>query len=146
VDGSMLRGGETFTITDGFNPPAVFEFRPPSGTVGPGHVPVDFTPGSSVDDVGLAMAAAINDLNVGRQLLVTAQYDPALQAVLLTHDMEGTVGNRPLYETVQAAAFRVNGLAGGVGHDCPLGAGCSQNGDCRTNRCDTSTVPGTCSF
>lgn len=132
---SQLDEADTFTINDGVNSPIVFAFDidPGGGCTAAGYdVCVNLLTANSADDVALALSDAIND--VGATLLITASA-PSGSAVNLTHDEDGVQGNQPLGENVAADPFAVEGMAGGLGYDCPAGTGCAVPEDCASGAC-----------
>jgi hypothetical protein len=59
--------------------------------------------------------------------------------VILTNNHQGSFGNQPLTTTVSDPGFAVNGMSGGVGYDCPKGAGCTRDEDCQSGlKCTSS--------
>lgn len=71
ISGNLLVDGETFTISDGFNPPKTFEFDNNSSTL-PGNIPVVFNPAMTAAQVATAILNAINSVTTGLQ--VTASF------------------------------------------------------------------------
>ena len=61
---------------------------------------------------------------------VQASLSATSGVVDLTHKLKGSIGNQAMTEQVADAAFKVNGMKGGGGFDCPPGAECMGDQDC----------------
>lgn len=109
VGGALLVDGETFTLSDGVNPPVVFEFDDNAAITG--DVAVTFTGGDSVATVRTAIISAIN--GVGAGLAITASTGTPGQ-ILLVNDAVGAAGNVTITDTVADAGFTHTGMSGGV--------------------------------
>jgi hypothetical protein len=140
VDGALIADGETFTLTDGVNPPTVFEFDK-NGITTPGNIPVVINNGMSATQVMAQIAVGINSVagplaitaSVGVTLEVPnsysaievavaiadaingfAPYDVTAEAngaiVDVRNDVDGLSGVLPLFEWVTDAGFIVNGM------------------------------------
>src|SRR5574343_11486 len=107
VAGANLVDGETFTVSDGYHTPVVFEFDSGGGVSG-ANVAVAFTGGDSASTVASAIASAIN----GADLDITAA--PSGATVNLTADYLGTTGNVAITETVADGGFTVSGMSAGA--------------------------------
>lgn len=125
VGGDGLLDGDTFTISDGVHPPTVFEFDK-SGSVAIGHVAVSIGAAAPASTVAAFTAVAIN--SVGDTLGVTATASGTV--VSLLNDLQTSLGNVALTDTVAAAGFAVSGMSGGAGGDCPVGTACGSSADC----------------
>jgi phage tail-like protein len=108
VDGVELADGQTFTISDGVNPPTTFEFDSDRAAK---FVAVPFTKEDRAETVGTAIAETIN--GVAETLNVSAKFDGAV--VALQNDNPGAAGNVPIEETVESERFVVKGMSGGTG-------------------------------
>lgn len=108
--GASIVDGETFTISDGVNPPTVFEFDSGGGVAG-SNVAVTFTGGDTQAALRTAAIAAIN--GVGAGLKVTAS--PAMEAgrIYLTNDAPGAFGNVAISDTVTDVTFVHSGMSNG---------------------------------
>jgi hypothetical protein len=109
IHGSDLADGETFTISDGTNAPAVFEFDL-NGAVTPGNLAVPFTAAQLATTVKTTIINTIN--GVGASLNVTASSGGST-LVALANDNVGGAGNVPITETVGDPVFTVSGMSGG---------------------------------
>jgi hypothetical protein len=134
---------ETPTLSDGINPPTVFEFDTRRNGVLPGHVPVEIDGPGRSDRVAAAIAAAIN--SVGTTLFIDAALTTSDDTVVnLINIQTGALGNQPISETVGDPRFVVSGMSGGEGHDCPANAGCATDADCDSRLSCRGTGPKTC--
>lgn len=109
-------GTDTFTISDGLNPPVIFEFDT-DGVITEGvpgtnyrtRVYVGDTPTLQV--VAQRIRDAINALD--DRLYITAELDDVVNTrVNLTNYAGGTIGNVAITETVADASFAKSGMAG----------------------------------
>jgi hypothetical protein len=107
IAGAELVDGESFTISDGKNPPTTFEFDSDGEAKG---TAVSFAKDDRPELVGEAIAAAINGVEEG--LLVSAKSG---ESVELQNDTPGAAGNVPIGETVSSELFTVKGMSGGSG-------------------------------
>ncbi len=101
----IVSDGEVLTIRQG-SVSVSFEFESINGGggVAPNNIPVAFQPGSSVDDVAISLAAAINN-NRG-SLRITAMADGGLVRL---DDLPGTI-----IDVSTAATLNVTGVPGGA--------------------------------
>ncbi|QRK11816.1 DUF4215 domain-containing protein [Archangium violaceum] len=125
TDVSSLKDRETFTLNDGIHPPVVFEFDN-NGSVSSPRIRVNIAGLSTSTEAALSIVTAIN--GVGTELQISATSSGNI--VTLTNDMHGTFGNTLITETVTGSGFRVNGMSGGAGYDCPEGTRCAVDADC----------------
>ncbi|HEX3761505.1 MAG TPA: DUF4215 domain-containing protein, partial [Kofleriaceae bacterium] len=142
VSGAELTDGETLILIDGVNPPTVFEFDTGDG-VATGHVAVVFGAADTAEDVRLAIQVAIQQQHDAGTLLIAPNLDPSninITLLLLSHDRPTSLGNIPIFTSVAAPAFLVEGMFGGKGGDCSSGVGCSTDDDCLSHQCNAQHV------
>jgi phage tail-like protein len=108
VAGLELGEGQTFTISDGVNPPTTFEFDADKSAK---FTAVPFTKEAKAETVAIAIAGAIN--GVGEELDVAAKVDGLM--VALQNGTPGAAGNVPIEEDVASERFVVKGMSGGTG-------------------------------
>lgn len=112
IAGALLNDGETFTISDGENPPSVFEFDK-NGIVTPGRIRVAIDDSMTAEQVAFAIEQAVNSLPL--ELRVTATHPAGTALVNLRNDTPGDASrNIPLTEVVVNPGFAVSGMSGGV--------------------------------
>lgn len=107
---ARLVDGESFTLDDGWNPPAVFEFELSSNGVSPGSIPVDSTGDTTAFEVRDTIIDAINASGI---VAITASIGDST-GVALINDQVGDSGNQPIIETVADPGFVTEGMNGGV--------------------------------
>jgi hypothetical protein len=140
IAGLLLVDGETFTLSDGVNPPTIFEFDK-NGAVTPGNVAVAITNVMTAAAVKTVMLAVIN--SVGGPLTVTASSGTVIaitnvmtaaaisllvelavngsvpfnvtalssaSIVDFRNDVEGLSGVLPIFSSVASPSFTVSGL------------------------------------
>jgi len=112
VPTASLIDGETFTLDDGVNPAATFEFDIPPNGVGGGNVVVDISAAVTAEDVRNVMIAAINGVAA---LGITAAPGVAVDQIALTNNSTGVSGNVVIADTVVDVGFVHTGMAGGAG-------------------------------
>lgn len=106
---ASLVDGETFTLSDGENPPVTFEFDTAPISVTAGNVSVDISAATTASDVGSAMATAIN----GATFLNLAAVGGS--TVTVTNTVEGVVGNVTDWsDTVSDPNFMISQPTGGI--------------------------------
>lgn len=137
-----INDGQTFTLNDGVNTPTIFEFDLGTNTA-PGRIRIAVPSGSTATNVAASIAEAIN--GVDGTLLIGATVSASDDTVVnLTNDQPGSFGNQPISETVTDSGFRVIGMSGGSGHDCPAGTSCTTNADCASGLTCQGTGPKIC--
>jgi cysteine-rich repeat protein len=135
-----LSGPDHFSISDGTKI-LVFEFDN-NDKVEPGRIPIKIQNTEDANDVADVIASVINASDF--RVKVSAVH---WNVVMLTHEHKGAIGNQPMSEQVIASGFRVEGMSGGFGYDCPANEGCRRNEDCKSGL--TCNIPagqpkGTC--
>ena len=109
---AIVNDGEILTLRQG-SISVSFEFESVNngGGVNQGNIPVTFQPGSTVGDVAISLAAAINNNKNGLRLDAVAELDsnnlPTGQVFL--NDLPGTV-----VDVTQAPTLNVTGVPGGA--------------------------------
>ncbi|WP_257453293.1 DUF4215 domain-containing protein [Archangium lipolyticum] len=142
VASSGIQDGQTFTISDGINPPIIFEFDR-NNSHNNSRVPVPVSNSTPADQIALGIVTAINGVTDPFEIKATSSGN----IVTLTHNMQGTIGNQVMTETVQDGNFKVNGMKGGGGYDCTEGTKCTTTADCERgltcldNTCSTPPAP-----
>lgn len=112
--------GDTFEIHDGVNAPQTFEFDDNS-LLTIGTVPVDITGFTTQDEVGLALAAAIN---ANSSVRIFASYTTGTGIIDLTHEIACTIGDAASVTTGgNANDMAFTGGAGTVNNQMAGGAG-----------------------
>lgn len=109
-----LVDGESFTLSDGVNPPMVFEFD--SNGVAK-NVPIRIGKEESAAKVATLVTETVN--GIARGLDITAKYSPETAVVTLVNDNVGVQGNILISDTVLAKGFLVKGMSGGTGDAKP---------------------------
>jgi len=111
VDGASLVDGETVTISDGTNPPTIFEFDSGGGVL-PGNVAVVF---NALDTVDVVRDSLINAINItsGPGFTIIAVVS-SLTTLTVDNTSLGIAGNVPILHTVADLGFAVTGMDGGV--------------------------------
>ncbi|WP_428264374.1 hypothetical protein [Haliangium sp.] len=144
VPSVQIADGDTLTIDDGVNPVTVFEFDKDGILSDGGHVAIAIA--NAADDTDVVSAAIVDAVNGVPSLFVQASIGTppdGVTQILLNHDLQGAVGNRPLRST--ADALEVDGMHSGAGRDCPTSVGCLSDDDCGSGICDPSAgSPGVC--
>jgi hypothetical protein len=141
VRSGALIAGETFALSDGFNPPTRFEVTTdpaqPDGTVlMNGNIAFSIEVPANAGQLGARLRTLIN--SVGTTLLITATGSGAVTT--LTHDRATVRGNvAALAETVADPDFTVSAMAGGAGGDCAAMQACRSNEDCESGLCTGNT-------
>jgi hypothetical protein len=134
---SLALVGIAFTIDDGMNPPATFEFvngGPAHGT----NVAIDIS-AHPTDAAAIAadVTTAVNAYFERFQKAITAT--ASQQTVTFTNERAGAYGNQPITVTpATSTALVVTAMAGGAG--CPPGAPCATDKDCRSGECLTQPL------
>lgn len=135
--GNVQLDGETFTLDDGINSPTVFEWNlQGTGGVGAGRVRIDYTQSDGQGQMAMKLRDAVN--SVGPSLLITATHSGG-PTTMLDHDLQTSLGNRTITETVSNSQFVAQGMSGGAAGDCPANIGCNQPADCASGVCSTTT-------
>jgi cysteine-rich repeat protein len=127
----VVQDGERFILDDG-NGGVVFEFD--SDGMAPDDIPV--VRFNALNDIPKALFDTVNGDPNG--LAITAAFGDEPGEVLLTNDYTGSLGNRPIIDEGSGAGLTITGMSGGLGRDCPAGAGCRNDNDCAWNHeCNT---------
>jgi cysteine-rich repeat protein len=125
VSFDRIRDGEVFIIGSG-KKIYIFEFNT-TGESPETHVPINLRKDASDDAVAEVIAKAINGI-VDPDFGISAGLKK--NTVTLDAASKGSFENCPIIESVMNASFKVTGMSGGVGLDCPKGTGCKEEGDC----------------
>jgi cysteine-rich repeat protein len=141
IQGMYLKDEETFSISDGIHTAVILEFDKNGSPNSSQTIPVSITDASSGADVATAIVNAINDAVAPLEIVATTSSSSSPHVVNLIHTREGGSGNQGITETVSKSAFKVSGMSGGGGLDCPEGTPCMSNKDCESEVC----LAGTCS-
>jgi cysteine-rich repeat protein len=133
VASTSIQDGATFTLGDGASSRKVFEFDKDD------HV--------DSGNIGIAIKN-LDAKGVAHAIRVTINYEPGLwiyvdwgdsPTVKLTNGTEnpraGSFGNQRITETVGDEDFKVEGMSGGGGGDCPAGTHCMYGEDCASGNC-----------
>jgi cysteine-rich repeat protein len=144
--------GETITLNDGHeNMPGytslTFEFD--SNDEHPaGHIPIRYNKNDSAKEIAEAIVEAINanhatnkpplpNLRLSAMVDTDTDADAKTATVHITHKERGSIGNQLILESVDHQGFKVFGMSGGSGYDCPVGMGCKESVDCQRGlKCD----------
>jgi hypothetical protein len=137
VSGDRLRAGETFSLSDGINPPKIFEFDDDEfGDVEPGRIPIFVGDEMEAMDVARAIKRAIKNTI---ELSIDADVSTGSSIVTLKNIKKdpraGAFGNQRIIETVRDPGFIVEGMSGGGANDCPGGPPCTLHNDCASGYC-----------
>jgi hypothetical protein len=139
VAGSLIQSGESFSIGDGLHPQQKFGFT--KGGAMPGLIPIVIGDGARADEVAKAIVRAVNHA----PLSVFAELGAPGRVILnnvVGPPGAGALGNQLIREWVQDPGFRVEGMSGGGGRDCPEGGRCRYGEDCVSGGCrDGFCVP-----
>jgi len=135
-----VREGEALILDDGINPPVKFEFALMPNTNTDGIVRILLSSAENASGVRGKVVTAINQVEDypygGHVLFITASPigdDGALLSLI--HDRATSLGNKNIIETVVDSNFVINGMFGGKGGDCEIGATCRRDADCALNDC-----------
>jgi len=109
ADPADLSDGETFTLSDGVNPPVTFELDD-NALFAPGNIPVNIGAATTADDVAIQMRLEIN----GATFLNLSAAESG-DVVTITNTVLGEVGNVSSWsEAVASPDFRITQPTGGT--------------------------------
>src|SRR5262249_15495479 len=140
VDQGDIADGDTFTLSDGFHDPVVFEFDVGGGnTVTLGHVQITLLPKPLEDDIETAAEGADKIRNAIERSGLDLMTDPkgeGNEVVSITNLRSSSRGNQPIGKTGNiSTSFVFRDLALGAAGDCPANTGCLTDADCASNMC-----------
>jgi cysteine-rich repeat protein len=132
IGSGSYSNGETISIDDGGGV-KIIEFNDGPCKVGAAKC-VDIGNGND-KEMAKRIASAVDGI---QNFKIDAFYSDDSAVVVLVHQEEGALRNLPVVESVDNKNFLVEGMSGGVGHDCARGDGCFQDKDCESGRCVNS--------
>jgi hypothetical protein len=126
VPGDSHRDGDHFYLSDGIDYVA-FEFDRNGTLNDPTRVRITYT--NTLTDAQMAQAI-VTAIQGAANFGVTATTQAGTRVVDLVNDLNGTSGNEAIFDQVNPINFRLEGMSGGEGVNCPLGTRCTSNNDC----------------
>jgi cysteine-rich repeat protein len=132
--GNQLALTDTFTLSDGIAAPVTFTFV--AGVPGPKQIRLE-------DISAVNMADSFLNAITATTIAITVVHVPNTPLLTLTNNKLTSRGNVTIVDGVATTAFFASGMAGGHSGDCLANVGCTQNSDCASNVCKT-TSPRTC--
>jgi hypothetical protein len=130
--GAAYVGADRFTLSDGITS-TTFEFTT-TGTVGGGRTPI-LVVATPTPDTAAQVAVKIDLAISASTLHITTRVVGG--AVLLTNQRATATGNITIDDKVVTSTFAVDGMTGGQGGQCLVGAPCKTGLECASNQCVT---------
>jgi cysteine-rich repeat protein len=140
-DGMGVNSGQKFTLDDGYGHTVTFQFSTVdlSGTtLANGNIAVHLSSGNTAPQMAAEIALAISDEHGAGALDIQVTTNGAV--VSLLNDHLSSLGNQAITNTGSGTGWATLGMNGGAGGACLAGVGCTTNGDCASNNCDTATT------